>query len=166
MRWTTSRNLATTPRPPAGRAAPGLPPSRGLAGGTGGSALGVGCLLVAAVAGTVISGAGCAGDGPKVSLKSDDVAGRIPAMKLAAGRHDPKAAPDLVESLSSDDPAERMFAIRALNEITGRTFGYHYFDDDDARAPAVQRWKDWLNPEAASRPGAATRPIETRPAAR
>jgi hypothetical protein len=88
--------------------------------------------------------AGCAGDGPTVSLKSDDPAGRIPAMKQAAQRHDAKAIPELVARLESDDPAERLYAIGALERITGKTFGYRYYGTDVDRADAVGRWKEWL----------------------
>jgi hypothetical protein len=118
-----------------------------------------GAAAALAVAGVL---AGCAGDGPTVSLKSDDVAGRIPAMKRAAGRHDRSAAPELVAALGSDDPAERMFAIRALREITGQTFGYNYYEDDAGRAPALQRWKDWLSPRPPAT-GPATGPAATMP---
>ena len=90
------------------------------------------------------SSAGCAGSGPVVGLKSDEVAGRIQAMKLAAQRRDQSAVPALVLALESDDPAERLFAIEALERITGTNLGYHYYDSDAARAQAVRRWKDRL----------------------
>jgi hypothetical protein len=106
-------------------------------------------LLVAGLA----AAAGCVSEGPKVGLKSDDVAGRIIAMKQAAQRRDKKAVPALVDALSSDDPAERFYAISALQRISGQTFGYHYFDPESVRAQSVQSWKQWL---AGAQPAAAT----------
>src|SRR3954469_13904484 len=73
------------------------------------------------------SGAGCTGTGPVVGLKSDEVAGRIPAMKLAAERRDLAALPSLIDALASDDSAERFYAIEALQRITGQTMDYHYY---------------------------------------
>lgn len=98
--------------------------------------------------------AGCQGEGPKVGLKSDDPAGRMIAMKQAGQRHDPRAVPDLIDDLSSDDPAERFYASGALERITGQTFGYRYYDTEEARAQAIERWKQWLgakNPAATRR---------------
>ncbi len=91
--------------------------------------------------------AGCGpGDGPKVSLTSDDPAGRIPAMKQAAARMDTSAVPQLVELLASDDPAERLYAIEALRRITGKTMGYNYYGSETERAEAIARWKASLTP--------------------
>jgi hypothetical protein len=50
----------------------------------------------------------------------------------------------MVEDLSSDDAAVRMFAIGGLRRLTGETFGYNYYDDEDAREPAVKKWQEWL----------------------
>jgi hypothetical protein len=97
-----------------------------------------------AVFGAIITLAGCTGPGPVVGLKSDEVAGRIQAMKLAAQNRDAAAVPDLVTALASDDPAERLYAIEALHRITGQTLGYHYYDPEAKRAEAIQRWKDRL----------------------
>jgi hypothetical protein len=91
--------------------------------------------------------AGCGpGDGPRVSLTSDDPAGRIPAMKQAAARKDAGAVPQLVELLASDDPAERLYAIEALRRITGKTMGYNYYGSEAERAEAIARWKASLAP--------------------
>jgi hypothetical protein len=98
-------------------------------------------LLVSFVLG---SSTGCTGTGPVVGLKSDEVAGRIQAMKLAVERRDKAAVPDLVVALESEDPAERLFAIEALERITGQNLGYHYYDSDAGRAAAVKRWKERL----------------------
>ena len=100
---------------------------------------------------------GCGpGEGPTVSLTSDDPAGRIPAMKVAAQRKDPAAVPKLVELLASDDPAERFYAIEALRRITGKTMGYTYYGSDQERAEAIARWKASIGP--VSGPSPASKP--------
>lgn len=87
---------------------------------------------------------GCSGrTGPR-GLASEDSAEKIPAIKLAGERKDKQALPGLVKELSNDDPAVRLYAIEALKRITGQTLGYRFYDDDEARKPAVQRWKNWL----------------------
>jgi hypothetical protein len=105
-----------------------------------------GCRIAALLLLSVVLGwsTGCTGTGPVVGLKSDEVAGRIQAMKLAAERRDKAAVPDLVAALESEDPAERLFAIEALERITGQNLGYHYYDSDAERAEAVKRWKERL----------------------
>ena len=120
----------------------------------GGAVLGVVALAAAA---------GCQGDGPTVSLQNKDPAGKIPAMKQAAERQDRSAVPDLVQTLESDDPAERLYAIEALRRITGQDLGYNYYGSDEQRASGVQRWKTWLG----TRQLPGTRqpsPPESRPA--
>ncbi|QOV87482.1 HEAT repeat domain-containing protein [Humisphaera borealis] len=90
---------------------------------------------------------GCGpGSGPTVSLTSDDPAGRIPAIKGAAQRKDQASVPKLVELLSSDDPAERFYAIEALRRITGKTMGYNYYGSEQERAQAIDRWKASIAP--------------------
>src|SRR4051794_11618139 len=99
---------------------------------------------IAVVIAAAASGAGCTGPGPVVGLRSDEVAGRIPAMKLAAEKRDRSAVPSLIDLLASDDSAERFYAIEALQRITGQTLDYHYYDTDANRAAAIERWKAWL----------------------
>ena len=66
-------------------------------------------------------------------------------MKAAVANKDlASSAEPLIKALSSEDPAERFYAIEALERLTGETRGYVYFEDARARAPAVQRWKQWL----------------------
>jgi hypothetical protein len=35
-----------------------------------------------------------------------------------------------------------------LQRLTGETYGYRYYDDDERRKPAVARWNDWLQTQA------------------
>ena len=80
----------------------------------------------------------------KPSLTSDDPALKIPAIRESARAHDEKAVAQLVKDLDSDDAAIRLYAIRGLKEITGKTLGYRYYDDENQRKPALERWKLWL----------------------
>ena len=41
-------------------------------------------------------------------------------------------------------PAIRFYAIESLYRITGKTFDYHYYDDENERRPAVKRWQKWM----------------------
>ena len=89
----------------------------------------------------------------KPSLASDDPALKIPAIRESARSHDQSAVAQLVKDLDSDDAAIRLYSIRGLQEITGNTFGYRYYDDEIQRKPALERWKQWLKQR-----GSATEP--------
>jgi hypothetical protein len=69
---------------------------------------------------------------------------KIPAIKTAADGKNRSQVGQLIKDLDSDDPAVRFYSIGALERLTGQTFGYQYFVDDEKRAPAVERWKAWL----------------------
>jgi hypothetical protein len=99
----------------------------------------VACTVASAVAGTM----GC-GPGPEKGLTSRDPSGKIPAMKEAVRVHDLRATPQLVKALESDDAAVRFYAIEALYRLTGETFGYVYYQNEEGREPALKKWKDWL----------------------
>jgi hypothetical protein len=91
----------------------------------------------------VVAGAGC-GPPPVKDVSNPDPSGSIPAIELAADSRDWQAVGPMVKDLESDDPAVRFYAIEGLRRITGQTFGYHYYEDEAARQPAVDRWKQWL----------------------
>jgi hypothetical protein len=86
--------------------------------------------------------AGC-GHGPR-SVTDPDPADKIPALEDAVRKNDHRVIPQLVADLENDDPAIRMYTIDALRRLTGQDFGYQFFVDDDARKPAVEKWKQWL----------------------
>jgi len=48
----------------------------------------------------------------------------------------------LVEQLDSDDPAVRVFAINALERITGERLGYNPYANEVARRSAIDAWAD------------------------
>lgn len=81
----------------------------------------------------------------KADLRATDTAGRVPALVDAADRNDDHTLGELVHALTDDDPAVRLFAIQALNQRTGQTLGYRYYDPPDRRSAAVARWQNWLD---------------------
>lgn len=89
--------------------------------------------------------AGCTAPRGPLTVTDPDPAVKIPAIKKAAREGDRGATAQLVEELDSDDPAVRFYAIEALAELTGQTFGYRYFDDELERKPALERWRAWLD---------------------
>ena len=51
---------------------------------------------------------------------------------------------ELVEQLSSNDPAARLLAIRSLERLTGETFGYEHAGPEWARREAIGRWVSYV----------------------
>lgn len=88
---------------------------------------------------------GCQAQSIQADLLDSDPSRKIPAIKAAADHGDKSKAKHLVDDLESDDPAVRLYSIHALKDLTGRTFGYRYYDEDAQRAAAVVRWRNWLN---------------------
>jgi hypothetical protein len=94
----------------------------------------------------------------KPSLTSDDPSLKIPAIRHSAATHDERSIHELVKDLDNDDPAVRFYAIRGLQEITGKSFDYRYYDDEPDREPAVKRWHEWLKQrEATAQPAPSAR---------
>ena len=92
-------------------------------------------------------GGGCSEPtGPK-TVSNPDLSVKIPAMKLAADDRskDPATLTELVHDLDSDDPAVRFYAGESLQRLSGQDFGYRYYDDAEARKPAVEKWRGWLS---------------------
>lgn len=97
----------------------------------------------AAVAAALAAGGCTAPRGPLV-VTDPDPSIKIPAYKKAVRQKDRKAERQLVKDLESDDPAVRFYAIESLERMTGQTLGYVYYEDDERRRPAVERWRSWL----------------------
>jgi hypothetical protein len=89
--------------------------------------------------------AGCTAPRPPLVVTDPDPSVKIPAIEKAVREHDMSSLPQLVKDLENDDPAVRLYANHALEVLTGQRFGFRYFDDDEQRAPAIARWKQWLN---------------------
>lgn len=73
-------------------------------------------------------------------FNSRDPAAKLYAIQRAGEQRDRSAIPHLIEQLNSDDEAVRMFAIIALEKITGTRLGYSPYDPAWKREPAVKRW--------------------------
>ncbi len=87
---------------------------------------------------------GCAAPPVEPSLQSDSAVEKVPALIDQADRGDDADFRALVGSLDDPDPAVRLYAIRALEELTGQTHGYRYYQRTAERRPAVEQWKAWL----------------------
>ena len=88
--------------------------------------------------------AGCTAPRRPLVVTDPDPSVKIPAFKKAVRAKDRAAARQLVADLDNDDPAVRLYSINALRRMTGETFGYHYYENDEQRRPALERWQAWL----------------------
>jgi len=70
-------------------------------------------------------------------------AAKLYAIHAAGSTGDRSAVPRLIEQLDSDDPAVRMFAIEALERLTGQRLGYRAYDPPHRRAVSTERWRQW-----------------------
>ena len=100
--------------------------------------------------------AGCAGPRtPEGGFDSLEPGSRLHAINRAGQQRDTTALSDLIESLESDDPAIRMMAIVALEQITGTRLGYDPYAPRGERQAAADAWLEaWrsgrLDAEAAT----------------
>lgn len=102
-------------------------------------------VLAAAVIGvTACAPAGCTAPRRPLVVTDPDPSVKIPAYKKAVRKKDRDAVRQLVADLESDDPAVRLYAVSALRRLTGENFGYRYYDGDEQRQAAVNRWRQWL----------------------
>lgn len=85
--------------------------------------------------------AACAPRAEKGDFDSENPAAKLYAIRQAGDDKDAADVPKLVEQLDSDDPAVRMFAIEALEQITGTRLGYNPYASIEARRPALEQWQ-------------------------
>jgi hypothetical protein len=91
----------------------------------------------------LLLGLGCApSNEPPMSSRDPYV--KIPAMKRATESRDSAAMKQLVADLDHDDPAVRLYAIQALDRMTGQRLGYNYSDEPETRKASIKRWQQWL----------------------
>jgi hypothetical protein len=107
-----------------------------------------GVSIVVAMACLGASIPGCSLPSEEPSFASADPVTRLAALREAVARGDRSAIPDLIGMLESDDPAHRMFAIRALEGFTGQTLGYDHAAPESERQAAVERWEAWWRAES------------------
>ncbi|HTW95957.1 MAG TPA: hypothetical protein VMD30_14235 [Tepidisphaeraceae bacterium] len=95
----------------------------------------------------IIGGAACFISGcfapEPPDIHSQNAPQLVPAIEIAVQHHDQSAVPFLVDDLSSQDAAVRIYAIDGLRRLTGKDFGYRAYDDEETRRPAVHRWQAW-----------------------
>ena len=87
----------------------------------------------------------------KTGFHAPDTVGRVPALVNAADSDNENDLPELVRALSDEDAAVRLFAIRSLEQRTGQTLGYRYYDTDERRQDATARWHAWLQEQSDTR---------------
>lgn len=78
--------------------------------------------------------------------RREDLSSRYPvdrarAVVKLAEAGDVSAVHRLVELLDDDDAAVRMYAILALQRLTGQSYGYAYYGSQQQRSEAIQRWR-------------------------
>ena len=93
-----------------------------------------------------------------VGFNSPNPQGRTLALARAAKDADPTAIPEMIVMLASDDSAQRMLAISALERQTGQTLGYVYYAPEPQRLAAQARWRDWWALRGAAGPTAGETP--------
>ena len=105
----------------------------------------VAMVLVFAAAGAVLLSS-CAGGGPTLyqRLQDEDAKVRIAAVVEAGQTKDRKALALLVERLNDSEKDVRLYAIIALERITGQTLGYQFYEPSEARERAVERWRQYV----------------------
>ena len=79
---------------------------------------------------------------PQIGFDSPAPTKRLDAIALAAKEDDQESRIQLVEKLGSSDPAERMLAIRALEQREGTTLDYDHAAPQWKRLEAIERWRD------------------------
>jgi hypothetical protein len=103
--------------------------------------------------------AGCLPD-PKVGFDSPAPSKRLDAIVQASELEDNDSLVKLVEKLRSHAPAERMFAIRSLEQRTGETLDYDHAATHWQRIAAYNRWLEYLETRGITLPE-DMEPIET-----
>ena len=103
-----------------------------------------GVRVVRPLAGLTVALAGCQNPRGPVSLDSEDPDLHVLAVERAVADHDEADDPKLVRDLNDRDPAIRFYSIQGLRRLTGDDFGYHYYDDEATRLPAIERWRTWV----------------------
>lgn len=83
------------------------------------------------------------------NFRANDTPGKVPAIVNAAENDGEDDLAELIHALSDKDPAVRLFAIRSLEQRSGQTFGYRYYEQPQKRQPAVDRWHVWLKDQDA-----------------
>ena len=111
--------------------------------------------MIALTSITLTGSYGCAPAPTRRDIASVDARRRVLAIRAAAQRHDLSAIPLLVDRLEDEDEAVRMFAILALEKLTGTRNGYVYYMPPDAQLSAIRRWRTFVRERAVAAAGHA-----------
>lgn len=103
------------------------------------------------VAVLVAVAAGCAGPATPYpqALHSERAGERMQACKRAAESQDHSVLGILVDRLDDDDEGVRLYAILALEKLTGTRLDYEYHAPEPLRQRAVKRWRAYLSESGA-----------------
>lgn len=98
--------------------------------------------LIGTLSGVALVCVGCMS--PKIGFDSPAPNKRLDAIALAAEEDDQESLVQLVKTLSSVDPSERMLAIRALEKREGMTLGFDHAAPKWERLEAINRWREYI----------------------
>ena len=93
------------------------------------------CLLLC------LAALGCGTAGPPTDSRAFD---RISAFRKIVAEKDSSGIPLLITGLTDEDEAVRMFAAKALKEMTGRDVGYRADMPPDLRVEKADLYIKWL----------------------
>lgn len=99
-----------------------------------------------------------------MGIQSPDPDARVLAIVKAGQRRDVRTVPLLVDRLEDEDEAVRLYAILALDKITGRRLGYDYAGPAGERAKAVARWRRFARDRGSPGSQQPARELSERPA--
>lgn len=88
----------------------------------------------------------------KADFRATDTPSKVPAIVGAADTDDQAHLGELIHALADDDAAVRLFAIQSLQERTGQTLEFRYYESSDKRQAAIDRWHEWLGEYLAPAP--------------
>lgn len=87
---------------------------------------------------------GCeAGGSYHAKFTDHDPSVRLWAVHHAGDTKDQAAVPYLIDRLSDSDKTVRLFAIMALEKITGTRRGYVVYAPAEEREKAIEEWRRW-----------------------
>lgn len=98
---------------------------------------------------------GCTPPTSSGGFDSDDPSSRLYAVIRAGEAGDYSAIPNLIDELGSADQAVRMYAIKALTQITGRRYDYVPYAPIEERHAAINRWMTAYKSGALTGPNSA-----------
>jgi hypothetical protein len=93
---------------------------------------------------------GCApkGERLRVLLEDRDPSVQVRAIRAVAEQERHELIPALIDRLDDEDPAVRLYAILALEKLTGTRHGYDYAASSVDRQVAIDQWRDEVRRQA------------------